>query len=81
MFEKAAEIMKEKNGETCPELSSQYSNLAMANVQLNDQLQAISWLEKALHVFVSLLFCSFSSLVHLTHMFVFDLTETRRLMG
>jgi tetratricopeptide (TPR) repeat protein len=49
-YEKAVAVLKEKYGEDCKELATQYNNLAMANTNLGQELQAISWLEKALLV-------------------------------
>ena len=47
-FEKAVVIIEKEIGEDAPQLATQFNNLAMANVNLEQNIQAIHWLERAL---------------------------------
>ena len=49
-YEEAVLVIEKEKRETAPQLSTQYNNVAMAHVHLNQNLEAIQWLEKALRV-------------------------------
>lgn len=49
-YENAVIYIEKEHGEQAPQLATPFNNLAMANVNLDENLKAIYWLEKALEV-------------------------------